>query len=277
MRIRSTLALAGLLALVLTSCASGGTVQDGGDTSSGQAAQKTQISIAAATSLTDAFNEIAGQFEAEHPEIDIAEINYDGSSTLATQITSGAPVDVFASADERNMQTVSGAGLSREPQIFATNTLVIAVPKGNPAKVSGLADLAKVTTVLCAPEVPCGAAGQKLLDNAGVQVQAASLEQNVGAVLVKVAAGEADAGLVYRTDVADDPQVDSIVPPGAEDVVNSYPISVLKPAQGAKTDPAKQEAARQFMDFVLGEQGQAVLADHGFGSPSDASSSQGRG
>lgn len=217
------------------------------------------ISVSAAASLQRSFDEIAESFMAEHPDIEVAPVSYDGSSTLAIQIVEGAPVDVFASADERNMQTVVDAGLAADPAVFATNTLVIAVPKGNPANVTGLQDLANVTTVLCAPEVPCGGASETLLGNAGVQVEAASLEQNVTAVLQKVAAGEADAGLVYRTDVVGDDAVESIQPEGADDVVNRYPIAAVSESLHA-------DAARAFVDFVLGAAGQQILADHGFGA-----------
>lgn len=198
-------------------------------------------------------------FEAEYPDIDVAGVTYDGSSTLATQIAEGAPVDVFASADERNMQTVTDAGLSEDPVVFATNTLVVVVPAGNAAGVESLADLARVTTVLCAPEVPCGGASEKLLADAGVTVTPASLEQNVTAVLQKVEADEADAGLVYRTDVVGVEDVDSFEPEGADQVVNRYPIAAL-------TESKNADAAQAFVDFVLGAEGQRVLAEHGFGA-----------
>nr|WP_232225416.1 molybdate ABC transporter substrate-binding protein [Leucobacter salsicius] len=222
------------------------------------------ITVSAAASLQRSFDEIASAFETAHPEVDVAPIGYDGSSTLATQIIEGAPVDVFASADERNMQLVVDEGLAAGAEVFATNTLVIAVPAGNPAKVTGLADLASAVTVLCAPEVPCGAASAQLLANAGIAVTPASLEQNVTAVLQKVAAGEADAGLVYRTDVVGDDAVESITPEGADAVVNRYPIVALEST--ARTGPEQAAAAQAFVDFVLGAEGQAVLAAHGFGT-----------
>jgi molybdate transport system substrate-binding protein len=183
---------------------------------------------------------------------------YDGSSTLVTQINEGAPADVFASADEKNMDKAGDAAV--DPQLFATNTLVIAVPAGNPGGVETLADLPDATVVLCAPEVPCGAASAALLDNAGVSVTPASQEQNVTAVLTKVAAGEADAGLVYATDVVGDDAVESIVPEGAAEVVNRYPIAAL-------ADAAYPEAAAAFVAFVLSGAGRAILADFGFGAP----------
>ncbi|MHA3684037.1 molybdate ABC transporter substrate-binding protein [Leucobacter sp. HY1908] len=232
------------------------------------------LNVSAAASLQRSFDEIAQQFEEQHPGVKVT-LSYDGSSTLATQIVEGAPVDVFASADERNMQVVVDEALASDPQVFATNTLVIAVPAGNPAKVTGLKDLQDAVTVLCAPEVPCGGASETLLKNAAVKVTPASLEQNVTAVLAKVAAGEADAGLVYRTDVVGDDAVESIDPEGTQDVVNRYPIAALTPAaqsrdakasSGANTSDAKHAAAREFVAYVLGKDGQGVLERHGFGS-----------
>ncbi|WP_345472691.1 molybdate ABC transporter substrate-binding protein [Glutamicibacter ectropisis] len=223
---------------------------------SDQPAQQESITVSAAASLHGAFEQIAKEFQAEHPEVKIAGINYDGSSSLATQIVEGAEVDVFASADEANMATVTEAGFGHEPVIFASNTLVIAVPKGNPANITALEDLADANTVLCASQVPCGNASAQLLENASVSVKPVSEEQNVSAVVQKVAAGEADAGLVYATDVQDDSQLAAIVPEGADEVVNSYPIATL-------TD---QPGAQEFVDFVIGERGQAILTDYGFGS-----------
>ncbi|ALJ22237.1 molybdate ABC transporter substrate-binding protein [Microbacterium sp. No. 7] len=217
--------------------------------------------IFAAASLGTAFDEIAVAFEELHPGVDVQPIRYDGSSTLATQIIEGAAVDVFASADENNMAKVTDASLATGPALFATNTLVIATPQDNPAGIAGIADLASpdASVVLCAVEVPCGAASQKLLDAAGVAVTPASLEQNVTAVLTKVEAGEADAGLVYATDVVGK-GVASIVPEGAADVVNKYPLVALD-------DAPNPEAAQAFVEFVLSAEGQAILAALGFGAP----------
>lgn len=217
-----------------------------------------EVTVFAAASLRTAFDEIAVAFEQQHPNVTVKPIVYDGSSTLVTQLQEGAQADVLATADERNMQALVDTGLASDPQLFATNTLVVAVPAANPGKVTSLADLADVVTVLCAPEVPCGAASAKLLDNAGVAVTPASLEQNVTAVLQKVAAGEADAGLVYATDVIGDDEVKSFVPDGAADVVNQYPIVVLE---------RTSDAGIAFEAFVRGESGQRILRDHGFGAP----------
>jgi molybdate transport system substrate-binding protein len=213
--------------------------------------------VYAAASLQGAFDEISAAFEERYPGVSVSAV-YDGSSTLVTQLTEGAPADVFASADEANMDKV--ADLVVDPELFATNTLVIAVPAANPAGVRDLQDLADVTTVLCAPEVPCGAASQKLLDAAGVSVAPASVEQNVTAVLTKVATGEADAGLVYATDVKGDDAVESIVPAGAADVVNRYPIAAL-------ADAPNPNAADVFVAFVRSDDGQAILSRFGFGAP----------
>ena len=220
------------------------------------------LTIYAAASLGTAFDELAELFEQRHPSLEVLPIVYDGSSTLATQLIEGAPADVFASADEKNMQKVIDAGLADSPELFATNTLVIAVPIGNPGAVTGLESLADpaLTVVLCAPEVPCGAASQTLLSNAAVTVTPSSLEQNVTAVLTKVAAGEADAGLVYATDVLDNPDVESLDAEGAANVVNRYPVTML-------TDAANPDAAAAFVAFVLSRDGQAVLARRGFGAP----------
>jgi len=255
--------LAAALTASLVGCAGSGSASSAPSTgSSGADANDAEtgetVTVFAAASLKAAFDEMAEAFEAENENIDIAPITYDGSSTLATQIIEGAPVDVFASADERNMRKVVDEGLAGSPSLFATNTLVVAVPAGNPGQVETLADLANVTTVLCAPEVPCGGASEQLLANVGVVVTPASLEQNVTAVLAKVSANEADAGLVYATDVRGDDTVESFVPEGADQVVNRYPVVALDDAPSAA-------GAQAFVAFVLGEQGQAILAKHGFG------------
>lgn len=240
----------GALALLLAGCAAAAP-STSGDQLDGS------LTVYAAASLKGSLDEIDEAFTAQHPGVEISPV-YDGSSTLATQIAEGAPADVFASADEATLAKVSEFAL--DPAVFASNTLVIAVPAGNPKKVSTLADLADVVTVLCAPEVPCGAASATLLSAADVTVDAASLEQNVTAVLTKVAAGEADAGLVYATDVVGRSDVEAVVPEGAGEVVNRYPIAALK-------DAANPDAAAAFVAFVRSEAGQKILADRGFGAP----------
>ncbi|QEO13715.1 molybdate ABC transporter substrate-binding protein [Agromyces intestinalis] len=223
-----------------------------------------ELTVYAAASLTAAFDELAAEFEAEHPGVDVLPIVYDGSSTLATQLVEGAPADVFASADERTMATVDDAGLlAADPELFATNTLRIVVPAGNPGGVAAIEDLANpdLQVVLCAPEVPCGAASHQLLDLDGVTLTPVSEEQNVTAVLTKVRAGEADAGLVYSTDaVAAGDEVETIVPANADEVVNRYPIAALAAA-------GNPDVAAAFVAFVLSDEGQALLAEYGFGAP----------
>ncbi|WP_308491628.1 molybdate ABC transporter substrate-binding protein [Microbacterium terrisoli] len=251
-------AAAASLALVLTGCSGAASA---GSPAGAVTSISGDVSVSAAASLQDSFDKAIGEFESVHPGVHVT-ASYDGSSTLATQILGGARVDVFASADQKNMAQVTDAGLAADPVVFARNTLVIAVPRGNPAGVTTLAGLAnpKLKVVLCAPAVPCGAASQTLLHNAGVTVTAASEEQNVTAVLTKVRTGEADAGLVYKTDAETTDQVEAIVPEGAGKVVNSYPIVVLK-------DAPHTAAARAFVEFITGAQGQAILASFGFEKP----------
>ncbi|WP_150958396.1 molybdate ABC transporter substrate-binding protein [Microbacterium testaceum] len=245
------LALVGAAALLAGCASTAPAPAASGDSLSGT------VEVYAAASLQRSFDEIASAFEAAHPDVTVSAV-YDGSSTLATQIGEGAPADVFASADEKNMAKV--AAQAPDPQLFAGNTLVIAVPKGNPGGVASLADLARVTTVLCAPEVPCGAASQTLLANAGVAVTPVSSEQNVTAVVTKVAANEADAGLVYATDVNGRDDVEAVVPAGADAVVNRYPIAAL-------TDAPNPGAAAAFVAFVLSDEGRRILTDAGFRAP----------
>jgi molybdate transport system substrate-binding protein len=208
------------------------------------------LTVFAAASLTEAFDELATAFERQHPSVDVV-LSYGGSSALAAQLGEGAPADVFAAASEDTMQLITDVYA-----VFATNTLEIAVPIGNPGGVTGLQDFADpaLALALCAPEVPCGAAAQQLFAAAGITAAPDTLEQDVKAVLTKVELGEVDAGLVYRTDVRAG-QVEGIAFPEAADAVNRYPIAPLTGLGAA------------FADFVLSEDGQAVLGDHGFGAP----------
>jgi molybdate transport system substrate-binding protein len=219
--------------------------------------------VHAAASLTDAFTQLGAQFESAHPGAKVT-FNFGGSSALATQITGGGPGDVFAAASATTMALVSDAKLTdRSPTIFATNTLELVVPKGNPANITGLADLARadLKIALCATAVPCGAAAATLLSLDGIAAKPDTLEQDVKAVLTKVELGEVDAALVYRTDVlAASGKVEGIDVPDASKVVNSYPIAAL-------TSSTRPAAARAFVAFVLSAEGQAVLAKWGFGQP----------
>lgn len=221
------------------------------------------LTVLAAASLTDAFTTLEKQFEADHPGVDV-KISFAGSSALVQQITNGAAADVFASADEKNMKKVTDAGLADgTPEVFATNQLRIAVPPDNPAEITSFADLARdgVTVVVCAPQVPCGSAAEKVELATGVTLRPVSEEQDVKSVLTKVETGEADAGLVYVTDVnsAGD-KVKGIAFPESSEAVNSYPITVLK-------DAPQADLAKDFVNLVRGKEGKAALEKVGFVVP----------
>lgn len=255
---RTTRLLARLLlaALLLAGCAPGQTV---GTTSS--AAPARSLTVFAAASLQKTFTVLGKTFEASHPGVTVV-INFAGSQTLASQLVEGASADVFASANETQMKVVTDAGLATgQPTIFATNQLMIAVPPDNPAGIASFGDLTRkgLALVVCAPAVPCGAATQKVEQATGVRLDPVSEEQSVTAVLSKVQTGEADAGLVYRTDViAAGGSVRGITFPESGQAVNRNPIVLLKGAPRA-------ELGRAWIDLVLGAQGQSVLADAGFG------------
>jgi molybdate transport system substrate-binding protein len=221
------------------------------------------LTVFAAASLTDVFTSLGDRLEEENPGLDVR-FNFAGSSQLATQLTQGAPADVFASANDAQMEVVTDAGLqAADPAVFTENVLEIAVPKGNPAGITGLADFARpeLTLAVCAPQVPCGAAAQKVFQAAGITAQPDTQEQDVRAALTKVQLGEVDAALVYATDVkAAGDGVEGIPFPEAEKAVNSYPIVVVKGAPNAA-------AAQAFVDLVTGPQGQQALADAGFRAP----------
>jgi molybdate transport system substrate-binding protein len=218
------------------------------------------VTVFAAASLTDTFQEIADAFNEEHPNVTVT-FNFGGSSGLATQIVEAAPADVFAAASPATMKTVTDAALTDgDPIDFATNVLEIAVAKGNPGAITGLSDFADPdkTIALCAVEVPCGAAAAKLLDGAGIVPSVDTYEQDVKAVLTKVELGEVDAGLVYVTDVLDGG--DAIEGIEVESSPVLYPIATLS----ASTN---KESAQAFVDFVLSARGQGILKAAGFGAP----------
>ena len=221
------------------------------------------ITVFAAASLKGTFAELAEQFEAANPETTV-ELNFAGSADLVTQITEGAPADVFASADEKSMAKLTDADLvDGEPVDFATNVLEIAVPPTNPAAIETFDDLAApgVKLVICAPEVPCGAATVTLEQASGVTLSPVSEESSVTDVLGKVLSGEADAGLVYVTDViAAGDAVDGIEFDESAEAVNTYPIAAV-------TDADASDVAAAFVAFVTGEAGRAVLTAAGFGLP----------
>ena len=224
------------------------------------------ITVFAAASLTDAFEMIATVFEEEHPDVDIV-FNFAASSELVAAIVDdGAPADVFASADQNNMDKLVDAERNDgEPATFATNSLEIIVESGNPLGIAGVEDLANpdIIFVTCDPAVPIGAYTQQVFDAAGVEVTPASLEENVRGIVTKVTAGEADAGIVYATDVlvAGD-EAEGVAIPDDINVVAEYPIATV-------TEAANPDGAAAFIDYVLGDEGQTILAEFAFG-PADA-------
>jgi molybdate transport system substrate-binding protein len=221
------------------------------------------ITVFAAASLTESFTAVGQALAEANPDAK-ATFSFDASSALVQQITEGAPADVFASADTANMDKLTGAGLNgTEPVIFATNLLTIIVAPGNPKGITGVADLesSDIKTVICAPEVPCGRYAAQIFETAGVTVTPVSLEQNVRGVVTKVTAGEADAGIVYVTDVtAAGDAADMVEIPEDINVIAEYPIATVKASKNQEVDEA-------FIDFLLGEDGQAIMADYGFGAP----------
>ncbi|MFD5276036.1 molybdate ABC transporter substrate-binding protein [Pseudarthrobacter sp. NPDC058362] len=227
------------------------------------------LTVFAAASLKASFTELAAKYEEQHPGTRVR-LSFAGSSDLATQITQGAPADVFASADTATMERVTQAGMADGgARVFAANTLALAVPPGNPAGIRTFADLARPGTrlVACAPQVPCGAAAAAVARRTGTDLQPVSEENSVTDVLGKVISGEADAGLVYQTDVrAADGKVDSVPFPEAADAPAAYPIVTLAGA-------ADMAAAAAFVELVAGPEGQRVLEEAGFRAGGEAGGS----
>ena len=221
------------------------------------------LTVFAAASLTETFDALAEEFQREHPAVEVV-LNYGGSAALAQQIVAGAPVDVFAAASEGTMQVVADEGLAAaDPVVFATNTLELIVPAGNPGGVTGLADLARpeLAIALCDPVVPCGAVSETLLQAAGITAVPDTLEEDVKAVATKVGLAEADAGLVYVTDVrAAGDDVEGIPVPEAGQVEGRYPVAALD-------DAPSPQAAAAWIALLTGPDGRRALAEAGFGAP----------
>jgi molybdate transport system substrate-binding protein len=249
------------LAAVVSGCGSGGgetpAPADGVTTVTGE------VVVFAAASLTGAFTDLGDAFVAEHPGATVT-FNFAASSELVAQIIEGAPADVYASADVDNMDKLTDAGANDgDPVVFAHNLSEIVVAPGNPLGISGIDDLMDDDLILlvCAPEAPCGAYAAQIFENAGISPTPDSYEENVKAVVTKVILGEADAGIAYTTDVAaagDDAA--GVAIPAELNVVAEYPIVLT-------TEATNAAGGRAFVDFVLGEAGQAILADQGFTSP----------
>ena len=246
------LSFAAVLSVALVGCGGSSTESSDGD-----------LMVFAAASLKQSFTQVGEQFTTDNPGASV-EFSFAGSSDLVTQLTQGAQADVFASADTKNMDKAKDAGLlAGDPVNFATNTLTIAVAPGNPKGIASFQDLTKdgLNVVVCAPQVPCGSATEKVEKAAGVELKPVSEESSVTDVLNKVTTGEADAGVVYVTDVAGaGDKVAGVDFPESKDAVNAYPIAVLK-------DSANAELAQKFVAYVTGEAGQKVLDAAGFGKP----------
>lgn len=255
-----------LLALSLfgTACGSDDNAEPATSTTSGEPSLEGVITVSAAASLTDAFTEIGDDFTAANPDVEVT-FNFDSSATLATQIIEGAPVDVYASADEANMTKLTDQNLvAGEAEVFARNELVIITKPGNPEDIETLADLADAGVIsLCGQDVPCGKYSAQALEKAGVTIPESSVTrgQHVGATLTAVSEGDAVAGIVYASDAktAGD-AVESVPIPADLNVIAVYPIGAIAASQNP-------EVAEAFMAYVLGEDGQAVLAEFGFMPP----------
>ena len=241
--------------IALVGALSACTTATGNDTAS-----QRELRVFAAASLTDTFTTLANQFEATHPGVNVT-LTFDGSSGLATHIIEGSPADVFAAADTTTMRTVTDAGFTQHPPtIFTSNSLTVAVPTDNPAHITTWHDITRtdITLVVCAPQVPCGAATQHLTTRANIALHPASEEQSVTDVLGKITTGEADAGIVYTTDIqraAGD--VTAYPIPDSANVSSNYPIAALTGGQ-------QTELANEFVEYILDDTAQHVLNDAGF-------------
>jgi molybdate transport system substrate-binding protein len=252
-----------LLQALISGCGSSDKAPASSSAPSTSAAAGGNIVVFAAASLKKTFTDIGEQFKTDNPGASV-EFSFAGSSDLVTQLTQGAPADVFASADTKNMDKAAQAGLlAGDPVNFASNTLTIAVAPGNPKKIASFKDLTQqgLNVVVCAPQVPCGSATKKVEEATGVTLNPVSEESSVSDVLNKVTTGQADAGIVYVTDaIGAGDKVTAVAFPEAAGAVNTYPIAVLKESK-------LPEVARKFVDLVTGEAGQKVLNAAGFAKP----------
>ncbi|MGP3987912.1 molybdate ABC transporter substrate-binding protein [Streptomyces sp. 3N207] len=259
---RAAAALAAVAVLVpLAACGSGDEGSgDGGGKGGGDKAGKTELTVLGAASLTDVFQAAGKAYEREHPGTKV-KFSFAGSQALAAQVKQGVPADVLATADTRTMDGLKGE--TGKPAVFAKNRLVIATGEGNPKRVKGLKDLAdsKLKVVLAASEVPVGRYGKQVLDAQKLKVKPVSQEPNVRAVLSKVELGEADAGLVYRTDAATAPKkVDAVDIPDRQNAIASYPAASLKQSK-------HQKEAASFVKWLSTPKAQKLLRKAGFQRP----------
>ncbi len=270
------LGLASITAVTLAACSSGTSSGSGASapaatgsapaatsaSASSSPAVSGSITVFAASSLKEAFSTLGQQFEAANPGTKVT-FSFGASSTLATQITSGAPADVFASASPKNMTQVVSAGYATGSTNFVKNVMEIAVPPANPGHVTGVADLGKssVKVALCQPQVPCGSVAAKVFTNARVTVKPVTLQPDVKSVLTQVELGNVDAGVVYVTDVnAARAKVKDITIPDSVNASTEYPIAALSKS-------ANLTLAQAFEAYVLSDAGQAVLTADKFEAP----------
>jgi molybdate transport system substrate-binding protein len=266
---RIALTIAALAAVAVAGCSSSSSSSPASSATSSSAPAATSsaaatgtITVFAAASLMGTFTQLGKQFEAVHPG-DTVKFSFGASSSLATEITSGAPADVFASAAPKNMETVVKAGDASSPQDFAKNTAEVAVPPNNPAQVTSVNDLAKssVKVALCQPQVPCGVVAAQVFKNVGITVKPVTLQPDVKSTLTQVELGNVDAGVVYVTDVkAAGAKVKGVVIPASDNASTLYPIDTISNS----TDKSVAEA---FVAYVLSPAGQQVLTAAGFQKP----------
>ena len=260
---RFILAMVGLTAVAVAGCSSASSGGSASSPSPSSASSSTgTITVFAAASLMGTFTQLGKQFDAAHPG-DTVKFSFGPSSGLATQITSGAPADVFASAAPANMDTVVTAGDAANPQDFAKNTMEVAVPPNNPAKVKSVNDLAKssVKVALCQPQVPCGVVAAEVFKNASIKVKPVTLQPDVKSVLTQVELGSVDAGMVYVTDVmAAGSKVKGVQIPSSDNASTLYPIATI-------TNSKHKSIAQSFVTYVLSPAGQQVLTAAGFQTP----------
>ena len=259
---RLTVIAAGVAACAALAACSSSSGSGSSPSASGSASSSGSITVFAASSLTGAFTQLGKQFEAAHPG-DKVTFSFGPSSGLATQIISGAPADVFASAAPANMQQVVTAGDASSPQNFAKNIMEVAVPPSNPAHVKSVNNLAtsSVKVALCQPQVPCGVTAAEVFKNAGIKVKPVTFQPDVKSVLAQVETGNVDAGMVYVTDVmAAGSKVKGVTIPAADNASTTYPIATVSKSSHASI-------AQAFIAYVLSPAGQSVLTAAGFEKP----------
>lgn len=249
--------------LVLSACSASGSASDSAGSDSSASKLSGTVTVFAAASLQESFTTLGKQFEKEHPGTKVT-FNFGGSDTLAANITAGAPADVFAAASPKTMAIVTDAkDAAGTPSTFVHNQLEIATLPGNPDKITSLKDLTRsgLKVVLCDQTVPCGSAAQKALEAGKLKLTPVSYEQDVKSALTKVELKEADAAVVYKTDVkAAGDKVEGVDFPESAEAVNDYPIALLKNAPNP-------DAAKAFMALVQSAEGRRVLIEAGFLAP----------